>query len=755
MSGARDIEKGETHCGVTGKLKQTARNFRSSKWGRLEHALRANPVYAFVIILATLFTVFGDDFRYAFLPKSADISFALINYACFAIFVVDILASVMFEPKYLRSVISILDFAATISIISNAFIDESGSQGLAIARVGRLVRILRMMRVARFAMVSQEKALQGAEKRRTLARASISTTRASMSTCEPLGLKRRESRARSMSRAAIKGVSAFGSISAKSAPSQHVADSKRSLLGTKLLELITNKIIVLVPLLVLGIQVLEPSTTDQTLASGLRFLHTSAHTFGPDCFSNATTADLGSHYCIETLCCQEYDELVDQFSANLNTHGIRPVLRGLTINGQTLFMTQTSDLRPMERLNVSYLTSWALVDVGPRLKDTSNWQMLQTFIILLILLVFPYAFGRDVLHLAVSPLEAIFDRVQVISTDPFRTFQEGSKSSSKELELINESLHRLTRLLQIGLGHAGTDIITRNLRAGAFSALQAGTRLDAIFCFCNIRNFSDCCDVLQEDCVMFVNTIAAVVARAVSDTNGSVNKNIGEAFLLVWKWLMPGEEMPDSHGQIRSLNMTEAAEACLEASTNIIKRVARNAAIQKYAQCPKIRARLGEDFRVGVGIGLHIGWAIEGAVGSEQKIDATYLSPTVNTTARLESGTRQYGVSLLMSKQFYDLLTHSRDRCRRVDCVAVKGSLEPIALYTYVMSCDARELIENSDKYYNAYIAGDWLDCKEKLDEFLSQWPGDGPGRAIWEYIEEHNFVAPSDWSGYRKLAKK
>ena len=31
-----------------------------------------------------------------------------------------------------------------------------------------------------------------------------------------------------------------------------------------------------------------------------------------------------------------------------------------------------------------------------------------------------------------------------------------------------------------------------------------------------------------------------------------------------------------------------------------------------------------------MGFGLHYGWAIEGAIGSNLKIDASYLSPDVN-----------------------------------------------------------------------------------------------------------------------------
>lgn len=45
-------------------------------------------------------------------------------------------------------------------------------------------------------------------------------------------------------------------------------------------------------------------------------------------------------------------------------------------------------------------------------------------------------------------------------------------------------------------------------------------------------------------------------------------------------------------------------------------------------------------FRVNMGFGIHVGWAIEGAIGSLFKIDASYLSPNVNIAARLEAATR-------------------------------------------------------------------------------------------------------------------
>jgi class 3 adenylate cyclase len=50
-----------------------------------------------------------------------------------------------------------------------------------------------------------------------------------------------------------------------------------------------------------------------------------------------------------------------------------------------------------------------------------------------------------------------------------------------------------------------------------------------------------------------------------------------------------------------------------------------------------------------MGYGLNLGWAIEGAIGSSLKIDASYLSPNVNMASRLEAATMQYHTDILLS----------------------------------------------------------------------------------------------------------
>lgn len=73
-------------------------------------------------------------------------------------------------------------------------------------------------------------------------------------------------------------------------------------------------------------------------------------------------------------------------------------------------------------------------------------------------------------------------------------------------------------------------------------------------------------------------------------------------------------------------------------------------------------------------------------MGSEYKIDATYLSPHVNMASRMMSATKQYGVKLLVSQAVEELLTDTAKlKLRHVDTVTVKGSSLMQKIFTYDM----------------------------------------------------------------------
>ena len=89
----------------------------------------------------------------------------------------------------------------------------------------------------------------------------------------------------------------------------------------------------------------------------------------------------------------------------------------------------------------------------------------------------------------------------------------------------------------------------------------------------------------------------------------------------------------------------------------VLVEVNRDLQVLGYRNDKRLESDAGA-FRLRMGFGLHSGWAIEGAVGSLQKVDATYLSPHVNMAARMEAASRQFGVAILMTERFSEVCDH-------------------------------------------------------------------------------------------------
>ena len=267
-----------------------------------------------------------------------------------------------------------------------------------------------------------------------------------------------------------------------------------------------------------------------------------------------------------------------------------------------------------------------------------------------------------------------------------------------ETRILELSINKICALMALGFGEAGAAIIAENMRTGgAINPMIPGRKVMAIFGFCDIRNFTAATEVLQADVMEFVNTIAQVVHSECARRGGAANKNVGDAFLLVWKFpphVSPEDVAALAAGCAPSRSSATAscaavADKALAAFGLINASLRRSAALARFCAHPGLAAAAaaagapGGCYSVRMGFGLHVGWAIEGAIGSEFKVDASYLSPHVNTAARLEAATKQYGVGLLASEQVARLLSQpARRRVRRVDTALLCGAATPGGLVT-------------------------------------------------------------------------
>ena len=132
---------------------------------------------------------------------------------------------------------------------------------------------------------------------------------------------------------------------------------------------------------------------------------------------------------------------------------------------------------------------------------------------------------------------------------------------------------------------------------------------------------------------------------------------------------MPQEDqVTDSAGEItakKSHTVQQLADMSVISFLLLISGLKKARKLIKYNTHVGLRERLGDNYEVRLGLGLHIGYSIEGAIGSYYKIDASYLSSHPRMAERMEGATKHYGVPNLITEELYNYFTETtKSYCR-------------------------------------------------------------------------------------------
>jgi len=358
-------------------------------------------------------------------------------------------------------------------------------------------------------------------------------------------------------------------------------------------------------------------------------------------------------------------------------------------------------------------------------------QLMSTIFILLLWLFGVTAFAGPVMVLVVLPIERMVRLLGMLMVDPlgyqnsskYRKFVSEEDELTKntrwtqevlkgmETSFLMSTILRIGSLMKVGFGSAGVEIIRKNLEkkhGGNVGLLTSkGITVSCIFLFCDIRQFTDATECLQEEVFVFTNRIAAVVHSFCHSYGGSANKNVGDAFLCSWLLDAPPNDGGSFGGDDGLYAKSNQADKCLLCVVKILMALHHNKYyIGTMSEAPRERLLAKLKKRPGpvvqMGMGLHAGKAVQGAIGSERKIDATYVSEAVEMAEFLESSTKKYGLKMLLSNAFHSLLhPNNRQRCRLVDQIVIPNDEDEdedvmiydrddiTELYTYDTDVDA------------------------------------------------------------------
>ena len=286
-------------------------------------------------------------------------------------------------------------------------------------------------------------------------------------------------------------------------------------------------------------------------------------------------------------------------------------------------------------------------------KMTSLIFLLRLIYIVISVSIICLLINNDIYNLIFHPLEKIGKVIDLVSKDPVgsKTItklknsmehssnkNEDENSVSYEIKIIQSAIIRISALMAINFGEAGGEILKENISSSeGLNPMLQGKKINAIFGFCFIHNFSEINEVFQEKTMIFVNQISDIVHSCVDKFNGITNKNLGDCYLLAWKFKKKSKNSISNNnininiynnegGKISVEENQELADCALLGFLNIIKKINKSQKILSYRKDPDLIKKFGPKYSVQMGFGLHTGWGIEGAIGSYYKIDCSYLS---------------------------------------------------------------------------------------------------------------------------------
>jgi Adenylate cyclase, family 3 (some proteins contain HAMP domain) len=197
------------------------------------------------------------------------------------------------------------------------------------------------------------------------------------------------------------------------------------------------------------------------------------------------------------------------------------------------------------------------------------------------------------------------------------------------------------------------------------SALRlGGERRNLSVLFCDVRGFTTLSERLKDEperLTGLINRLLDPLSEAVLVEKGTIDKYMGDCVMAFWNAPLPSPDHP--------AQAVRAAMRMLEAVGRL------NATL---------RDEEGEGAPAfAIGVGINTGDCVVGNVGSRWRYDYSVLGDTVNLASRLESLSKEYGVSLILGPATAEAV---RDRYALIelDRIAVRGRAEASAIFTVV-----------------------------------------------------------------------
>jgi adenylate cyclase len=173
----------------------------------------------------------------------------------------------------------------------------------------------------------------------------------------------------------------------------------------------------------------------------------------------------------------------------------------------------------------------------------------------------------------------------------------------------------------------------------------------------DLRGFCSIAESRQpEEVVAFLNRCCEIMSEVIERHGGTLDKFIGDGMMATF-----GSPNDDPYQEERAVR----------------------AALDLQEEISKLSAKCEEESwpAINAGIGIHSGYAVVGSMGSTKHMEYTAIGETVNTAHYLESATKQFRASIVISQYTYNAI-RGQFNVKPLGQVNVKGHSEPMVVYS-------------------------------------------------------------------------
>ncbi len=187
---------------------------------------------------------------------------------------------------------------------------------------------------------------------------------------------------------------------------------------------------------------------------------------------------------------------------------------------------------------------------------------------------------------------------------------------------------------------------------------QQATKKELVILFCDIRNFTNISEKYEAiQIVETLNVYYSFWADEVVKHNGIINKFIGDAVMVIFG--LDGQK-------------ETSIKQSVQLSFAMLEKMPQINAILASKQLPMLDE---------IGIGIHCGEVVLGAIGGTERKDYTVIGDSVNIASRLESLCKSYQNNLIISDEIYRDLSDLQERFYPLDSVILKGKTVSHKIY--------------------------------------------------------------------------